>query len=128
MIDKIFTFGAKINPDTAIPVFLGIIIFIGIIFNIIKRQKQKKWIKKKVVIIGPKILKEHFDGTTFIMLASETGTNEGFIYESQKYVSRKDDSWLTGKINGMETELLINPDNPQKYQLKLNDVPPSQYA
>jgi hypothetical protein len=118
----------NIDINTLILIFLGILVLIAVITSLIKKKIQKKWIKKKVIIIGPKIIKDHFDSVIFKILASEDGTKEKYIYESTEYRSQKDDKWLMGEINGLEAEVLVNPKNPKKYNLRLNDVPPSQYS
>jgi len=62
------------------------------------------------------------------MVASETGREDGKLYESEKLYSYPDDHWLTGAINGMKTVVFIHPEDPERYSLPLDDVPPSQYA
>jgi len=118
-----------LHPESII--VLPVIILIGFIawsFKKIQSLLKSNYIKDKIIIIGPEIVSENSKEITFRMLASKNGKNEGVVYKSTEFTAPKDDIWLVGEINGMEIIALVNPDNPEKYKLVFDSVPPSQYS
>lgn len=127
----------------------GMFLVVSIIFSaclltavsFVKKYIRRNWENKTVKIIGAELADEKThksegfgpdsynpEAICFYMLASESGKKEGFIYKSELYCSDRDDNWYTGKIDGLETVIKVNPENGEKYSMPMNDVPPSQYS
>ncbi len=115
-----------LHPESII--LLLVIALIAWGFKKIQLFFKSNYIEDKIIIIGSEIVSENSKETTFRMLASKSGKNEGVVYKSAEFTTPKDDIWLVGEINGLEIIALVNPDNPEKYKLVFDSVPPSQYS